>query len=484
MPALASTARLPLLMKKKLLIFAVTLVVLLVAVVVIARQVLIGYLTPDFLVTQIEQRWNCRAAIEEVNVKLLGTATVELKGLALAPRDQFADNATPLSERPALEDTIAELGASSVYLEILPGELIRRQLNIRHLKVDGLAVTTTVNRDGDASIESLFEEPKGGSSSEPPLPIESGDPPSLGASATEEQGQSLKLATVADRMEITEGDLHFQIESSGAAIQLKAFSLALTNIDIDPDALEAHNRAEFEFGGDLVVDAPEGNVPEGADPNYLDAHITGNGKIQPFDPETGEVNPVWSVNLTMHEGAEINTFPVVARLKQLLKDVDTAGVELDDITLRGTLLADATTEIGHAEGKYLVKEPLELPLPDTTIQIQRGSWFHTGTNEHKAQALLVASEPLTRQIESKVDVYLQAKAGSLASPGLRSLILSPVMRDGKLAIEVSSKGDLSKPKVDLVTPLGNLSDVLGTSKDTIDSLEKTGKALLKNLFGQ
>ena len=85
-------------MKRKLLFTALALVVLLVAAGLIAKQVLVGYLTPDFVVRQIESHWNCRAEVTEVNVHLLGTATVELRGVALAPRDSFADDATPLGE--------------------------------------------------------------------------------------------------------------------------------------------------------------------------------------------------------------------------------------------------------------------------------------------------------------------------------------------------------------------------------------------------
>ncbi|MCB1230444.1 MAG: hypothetical protein KDN19_09270 [Verrucomicrobiae bacterium] len=476
-------------MKRKLLFTALALVVLLVAAGLIAKQVLVGYLTPDFVVRQIESHWNCRAEVTEVNVHLLGTATVELRGVALAPRDSFADDATPLEERTPLPDGTAELQSGSVLLEIRPGELIRRHLNIRQLVIDGLQVSTTINRDGDASLEKLFDEPAKPVlplvASEAPTPKETGGPEE-GTTVSDEESfhaGDLNFSAAADRMEVKDGQLAFHVEASGAEIRLESFSLALTDIDVDPGELDVHNRAAAEFGGDLIV-RPPADSPAPSDLDYLNAHISGNGRIQPFNPETGEVDPVWTVNLTIHQGAEISTFPVIAQLQNLLKDVDTAGVDLSDLNLRGTLLADATTAIGHAEGKYLIKEPLALQLPDTLLQIEQGSWFHTGTNEHKMKATLVASETLTHQIEGKVDAYLQRKAGNLASANLRSLLMSPVMKDGQLTIEVSSKGDLSKPKVDLVTPLGNLSEVLGVSKDTMDSLEKTGKALLKNLFGK
>ncbi|MCB1062320.1 MAG: hypothetical protein KDN20_05270 [Verrucomicrobiae bacterium] len=498
-------------MKRKLLITAIGLLILAAGVFFVGKQLLVGYLTPDFLVKQMESRWNCRADVASVEVNLLGAAaTVELKGVALAPRDHFADDGIALADRIAIPEGTAEMVSDSVLLEILPAELIKRQLNIRRLILDGLTISTTINREGGASIQKLFEHRN---SSDPllsagangqeskrtmsstPLAIagtadaaaESSEetitvivPPGAVKDVSNDSGtKGMDFATMADRIEVKNGQLNFHVEASGADIRLEAFQLALTEIDVDPRDLETHNRTSFSYGADLIVQPPAEKGTEA----YLRAHITGEGRATPFLPETGDLDPSWTTDLTIHEGAQINTFPLIDKLQKLLKGVDTAGVTLDDINIRGTLLADATTQIGQFQGKYLFKKPLELALPDTVLMIQEGSWLHTGTNQHKMGGLMVASETLTKKIEEKVDVYLEKKAGNFASENLRNVVLSPVMREGHLAIEFSSKGDLADPKADIVTPFGNLSEVLDTGKDTLKSLEKVGKSLLKNLFG-
>lgn len=456
---------------------------LLVVGVLVARQVLIGYLTPDFLVSQIEQRWNCRAQIDSVKVSLSGSTTVELVGVALAPRDDFANRNALLAERDPLPEADMMLRSERVFLEIMPGELVRRQLNIRQLQLDGLMVSATIQRDGGTSLKPLFQPPQKEKPVVASTVVESATVAEPASSPEVEAG--LNLATVANKLEVREGTVNLRVESSGADIRLEEFSLALTEIDVNPRDLAAHNRATAQFSGNLIVLPPApadaGDVAPAAE--YLRARVSGLGRIQPFEVETGELDPVWSADLTVHQGSEIDTFPLVERLRALLDGVDTGGVTFDDLHLRGTLLADATTEIGHAGGKYLMKRPLELQLPDTTIEVDKGSWMHAGTNEHKMKGQLTASEALTRQIEGKVDAYLQQKAGSLASGNLRGLILSPLMRDGRLVIEISSRGDLAEPEVDLVTPMGNLSDIIGTGKSTIKSLEGLGKGLLKGLLG-
>ena len=471
-------------MRRKLLYSALILLAIAVVGGLVGKKLLIGYLTPDFLVRQIERQWNCRAQIDDVRVTLLGTASVELSGVALAPRDRLADDATPLAARPRLAEDAAELRGATVLLEIRPAELIRRQLNIRQLILTGLSVTTKVNHEGDSSLERLFDRPPAAVAvtGVAPQSLASSDVVDAPASIEEKSfgADRLPLATVADRIEIQDGQASFLIEASGTTIRLESFQLALTEIDVHPANLAAHNRAVFQLGGDLVV-IPPADREEG---EYLRGRVSANGEVAPFNVESGRMDPVWTTDLTLHQGAQINTFPVIARLQELLEKVDTAGVDLKDLNIRGTLLADSTTRVAHSQGRYTIEQPLILPLPDTTMMIQQGSWLHTGTNQHEMQGRVIASDALTRKIEGKVDAYLQKKAKGFASESLRNLVLGPVTEEGKLTIQFTSRGDLAKPKADIITPFGNLSEVIDTGKDTLKTLEEAGKSLLKNLFGK
>lgn len=463
-------------MKRKLLVTALVIAVIAVAGALIGRHLLIGYLTPDLFVTQIEKRWNCRAQIESVETSLVGTPGIRLRGVALAPRDADADNALPLGERTPFAIEQAEISSESILLELRPRELIRRELNIQQLLVEGLRLRTSINEDGDASVERLFEKVESSSAEDADELVFARA--QIGAEEEDEE-EEVVWSTRADRIEVQGGEATFLVEASGATIQLSNLNLALTEIDVDPNDLHNHNRALGQFGVDLLILPPK-DSPD-TEP-YFSTHVSGQGRIQPYDPETGEIDTIWTLDLTLHQGAEINTFPVVAKLQEVLEESGQEGLDLGDLSIRGTLLADTQTQIGHAQGKYLVKDPLLLPLPDTELTVQKGSWFHSGTNQHRLQGTMVASEQLTVQIEGKVDIFLEQKAGNFASEGLRTLLLSPLMKEERLTVEFSSKGDLSSPKVDLVTPLGDLSEVLGTGKEALKGLEEVGKSLLDSLL--
>ena len=120
---------------KVILITLIALVVLAVAALFIGRNMVIGYLTPEFLTEQIESRWNCRAKIDSVESSVLGTSTVKITGLTLFPRE---DTARMVARAP--------IHAETVDLEVKTADLIARRLRINHLELSGVSVNSKVSR--------------------------------------------------------------------------------------------------------------------------------------------------------------------------------------------------------------------------------------------------------------------------------------------------------------------------------------------------
>ncbi len=470
---------------KPILITLAVLAVLAVAGIFIGRQVLIGYLTPEFLTEQIESRWNCRAEIESVDSSLLGTSKVTISGLALYPRDD-----------PAGTPETAPIYAESAELAVLTKDLVMRKLNIKHLELSGVTIRSKVARDGGSTVAELFKplddvatapsaEVTTGSVESQTQPANEGDlvvkVPDLSGESTEEGEDSfdagqLPLALIADRVEIK--DLAFEgfLEASGATIYISDAAVAFTDIDVNPRNLNGHNRANFQFGGDLKV--------VGADKADLaTAHIGGLGNLRPFDAATGQMDPAWAVDLTISKGAKLNTFPVLEKMREMLEEIDTAGIDLSNLELRGELMADAQTRIEQVQGKYLFAKPLVIQLPDTGLAVKDKSWLDTGTNLHRIEGSVILSEAMTQNVEKMVDQYLAKKMRGFRINGLQDMVLAPVKKGNRIVLDVVSEGDMSKPKADIVTPFGNLSEVIGGGKDTVDSLEKVGKDLLKGLLG-
>ena len=368
-------------LKKIILISLAVLVVFGLGGLLIGRQILVGYLTPEFLTEKIESQWNCRAKIESVDASLLGTSKVTVKGLALYPDDDSELN-------PANALIVAE----TVDLEISTGDLIRRRLKIHHLELSDVKLRSTVSKEGESSLAAIFESTKDTSKAETgevTSDVVVVTSPDLSGNGNGEKGdfaaEDLPLALMADRVEVKNGSIEFLLESSGATVFIDQFQVAFTEIDVNPRLLDSHNNSKFQFGGDLKVIAEDKS-------DLVTAHIGGVGNMRPFDAATQEIDPAWAVNLTLSKGAKLNTFPILEKLHAMLGEIDTAGIDLGNLALRGELMADATTEIHQVKGKYLVRQPLKIYLPDTILEVDRDSWIDSLTNQHKMEGAVTLSE--------------------------------------------------------------------------------------------
>ena len=478
---------------KKIFAFLVVLAVLAAGGLFLGRQILFGFLSPEILVERMESSWNCRAEIQDVDVTLGRTVRVEIEGFALGERDASVEEGVPLEDRSPMGE--AAIRSASVVLEVLPAALFQKRLDVHQLILSEVRVQTVIGRNGETSLEKLFDsvesaddgESTGSGVAASPVvkqTVEKEDRV-IQVAVVEETGDEksfnvaeMPFVTVADDVQIQNGSLKAVIEASGELVTFENLQLAITKIDVDPENLAEHNEANFNISSSLVVSQT------GTDQEHLRAQISGNGIIHPYDVSTGDVEPTWSTEVTLHKGTNLNTFPILERLREKLDKIDTAGVDLADINIRGELQDDAVTRIAHRKGKYTFEAPLELQLPDTVLAVHEGSWLDTGPNTHEIRGAVRASEELTAQIEGKVALYLEKKAKNFASDSLRDLVLSPVMQDGRIVLDIVSRGDMGDPDVDVVTAFGNLTDVLKTGKDSLKVLEEAGKSLLKGLFGK
>ncbi len=478
-------------------------------VLLVARHLAIGFLTPDYLVQEIEKRWTCRAEVEDLKVSLWGKTGLELKGVRLGPVDEYVQKGTALKDRPPMEHV--EVSADLALIEVEVKDLLQRRISINHLLVKDVMIETRIRRNGQSSVQDLFQpptavkseqvveaEPKkesaakskpkpkaeekgdmivvsiGGNEIEMPVKDSSGEK----SDQKEFSAEDLQVSAFADNVEIQNAQIIAKLESGSSVITLSNLKLKLSQIEIDPDDLLKHNHAAFSFSGDLAVESSKTNNKQ------LSVSLNGDGEVQPFDPSSGRLDPRWVSNLTVKKGSAINTFPMIDKLKKLLSGVDTAGVNLEDLHINGELKQDASTRIAGHAGRLELMKNLALPLKDTDFVFVAGSWLDSGANQHHLRGSVVASDELTAKLSGKVDKYLKKKAKNFYSDSLKDLVLQPAMKDGHIAFDFVSKGSMGDPKVDILTPFGNLSDLLDQGKETIETLKEVGKSLLKGLFGK
>ena len=471
---------------KKVLIIVGAVALLAVVALFAVRHFALGYLTPDFVARSLEARWNCRVEIGDVNISPGGKTTIEISDVAFAPRDKFADEAVPLEERPKLEGALIRI--ASMKLDVRPGDLMKRHLGIEHLVIQGADVDTEINLDGKASVDALFEKPGTVAPSEATAEDEA-----LTLTVVADEGKEtelvdaetgdgdfvasdMKISTAAGLVELRDSRISIRLARSGARVLVENLQMFFKDIDVDPNQLAGHNSANFEFNGIVAIEGEDSKT--GQPLRFVNLKLDGGGSVAPFNVDTGAIEPAWSSEVVMRQGSEVKSFPLVEELQSKLADIDTGGVDFSDVQVHGVLARDSGTRLAHRQGRYTLEQPLTLDLPDVSFTFDAASWADAASNEHKLNGVVVASKELTDKVVKGVDEYVSKKTGGLLG-GMSQIVLEPVMDNGRITLKIVSEGDMSEPKVDLVTGFGKLSDL----KEVGDGLKDLGKGLLKGLLG-
>ncbi|HMU85734.1 MAG TPA: AsmA domain protein, partial [Leptospiraceae bacterium] len=145
-------------MKKILYFVVIPLFVILALVSASAWYALKVVLNENFLVQQIESNLNVRAEVRKLNVSLFSAmSSVELEGVSLGARDSFANQGTPLSERPPMKGSVVTIGKIDLKFSLLP--LLRRKFELNRFMLSSPVVSMTLFANGGNSLKPLFQKP-------------------------------------------------------------------------------------------------------------------------------------------------------------------------------------------------------------------------------------------------------------------------------------------------------------------------------------
>lgn len=458
-------------MKKVLILLCVCLAIAVIGGVVFSR-LMIGNFTPELFVEQIESRLNCRAEIESVDAYWLGKSRILIKGLSLADRDDSVDSGVALRDRLPLVDPPVRV--ETIELALQPGSLLLKRLSVKKLSFDGVELKMLLREDGTSSLESLFEKRAGEA-----MPI--GEPAvSLEPVAEEENAVfdagSIPVAILADRAGVTNSRLFITVEKTGATIELEDANFEFFGIDVNPRNLAAQNRAEFEFSGKIALGKGE------AASKALEAQIRGRGETKPFDPEKAKWAPSWKSEIALVKGSRLDTVPIVEKLKEKLEAVNRPGIDLSGIMAKGELVEDAVTELSYKRGRYQFEKEFVLDFGGTRIDVHPESWIDAGENLHEIRGAVTGSREFTEEVQTKAQAYLDELTGGRAPSQVVKTLMIPITKEDRIHLQVISRGDLSDPKPDLVTPIGNLRELIQGSGNTLKNLKEFGRGFLDGVL--
>lgn len=480
-------------MKKKLLIFTASLFALLGIGTFAGYSWLTARFEKDAVIAQVEQWWDCRATLESSTVNLLSTpATVELRGLKLAISDDEVTK--PYAQRSAFPEDQALLVAEHATLSVTLKDLLSRRYNIEKLHISNLRLRTEIDTEGDSTLDMMFDSPEDESE---PLPAEqvqtkrplnalaaniSSEPPQTGDPAKPKKKRTKKrkkdkepfkasdlgLALQVQEASVNNGSFEIVDFKNQTHMTLSNIALTLSDIDVDPNNLAAHNRSNLKFAGDIKTAKTDSTEVTA---NF---NVQGDGVFHPFAPDTGLWFPDLGLNILIKKGSSFGGAPLETQMREKdMKKMREYGLDLTGLAMGGVLQDDLVTQIHAIGSKMIIGRDTHLIFPDYGITLLQKSWINAAEDDHRLNGRFTANPELSQRVLSGAQAKLGEKYGDTVAALAQATINATFMDEQKrLIIPIKSRGPLSKPDVSLD----------GTIGDITDSLKSAGKSLLEGLL--
>ena len=467
---------------RKILLWVILPLILLLVIAAFVLNAVIGsFLTRDAIAKRIESEKNCRVLLGEVDASLLG-GTVVIHDLVLVQRDEHASAGTPLDERPAPGLDQTGIRVKRLALNANLGDLLKKRLTVNELTVEGLDLSFLINRKGEkdsTTLEPMFDPPELVEGKPNPdyeakkkrreLAKErrklAPDDPKAAELAEEIKGFNIgevPLPATMKKLQIKDAVVNIKLKRDKTRIKLDNLQLSLDDLDVDPENLAAHNSAQLSMDGNLTV------TDRDRETVYANLALGGKGKIAPFDAETGFLNPDLVTEITLKEGSEIFSLPLVERLTKALDKLKKAGLDVSDLESTLTVQEDAAVMLGFKDSALRAAGPLAINLNGHDLVMGEGSWLHTGSNEHEITGELTFSEKISGSAFGRANDFLSKSVGLDPSmvTQISDMLFSPVTKENRLYVPFLSTGDFGRPKVRPRVELMDLSDILkGEAKD-------------------
>jgi hypothetical protein len=408
-------------------------------------------LTEEFVVEQIESTFNLRAELKELNVGLFSGASVELKGVALGPRDSIANQAKPLGERKPMANKIISAESLQLSLQLMP--LLDKQLVVEKFVFEKPIVNLTMRANGTNNLGGLFKTPSVVAGKRNPAL----DEKPAAASNTNEpfRAADLGVAGNLERVGLNDGTLNLGL-ASGDHLKFKDLDLFLTDIVVDPADLKNKNSANIDLDTNVFV------TSRASGQEIAQFILRSKGKIQPFDPKTGEVALNVRYDLTMKESSFMTGFAVMDQLAGRLPDLKKAGVNMSEIAKKAELIRDVQVDLEYGRGLVKILNDPTFPTRHYDLALLKGSTIKLGDSTHRFKGSVLASENETNKAFKNLDKEIErALKGTSVDPvELRNKALNKIIKDGRIHLDFTSVGAIANPNVDLLVNLPQLSDII------------------------
>jgi hypothetical protein len=423
---------------------AISLMVLLVITLAAASWWLGRQFTPERLVSQIRTDGQASLSIGSSKLSLWTfPASLRIGAIELKPSTPVEGNTQA-----------ALLKIDELLLEVSLSCLLKRTLDVKTLHLHGLQVREYVSPEG----QSQWQQSLGKKKSEPSL----AEAPESDESAQQqaEPGQvkkseearrrpatfhadQLGLSIRIHEARISDADIFIHNRVNKTKTRLENLQFALTEIDIDPADLKNHNLAKLDLLVDLTSEGRGKVGGEMRDVTFAKLRLEGGGEVQPFDADTGALDPLSKWLFTVKKGSKLAGYMTMGEADAAAnKKLAQLGLDLSDLPIGGELLEDALIRTVYQSNRLTFLEDARFQMPEYEVSLAAGSWINGAEDQQDLKLRLHCGQTLDERLSQRIR---SAGLGEKLSTSLLSAMQDESSQ--RISLEVRASGQMTKPKI-------------------------------------
>lgn len=454
-----------------------------------------NYFDRNIIVEQAEANTNARFELEDISIGLFSlTPSLELDKIKISPKDEFVENKVHIDKRPKIENELISIDNIELKANLFP--LLHKKFELNKLIISEPKMKLTIGKKGSNNITDIFK--KTGSSDvsdydeqEYQAVEETAEESSKSETSSEDpakefNAKDVPIAAELNQIGIEKGEIDILFKATDQRFLISDLYIVISQIDFDPKNLEQHNKAHIKIDTDLLISNKDNK-------EQAKLILRSHADIRPMNPITGKIEPEALYDLTIKEGSFIVALVAMEKVKSSLSTLDQMGLDLSLLSKKAVVEKDANTKIRYKDGKVSFEEELKVETGDYDITITKDGWFNVLNNQHSFKGNLLVSKSESDKLLKNVDSYIdeqinKAKSVKIDKAQVKKDLLSGIVKDGRVSIDFSSKGDISDPDVKVTVLPPSLTKIIQKQAGSIledkakEEGEKQGKKLLKSLF--
>ncbi len=421
------------------------------------------YFDRDIIVKQVEAHTNSRFGLDDVKIGLFSfTPSLVLDHVKIGPRDRYANEKIHIDSRTEMKSEIVSIDKIELRIDLIP--LLNKKFELDRFLIHRPVVRLELGEDGSNNLSPLL------SASIPESEILEGiehsgeefDPQTEPETFSVEEFSvsGIPVGTVMNRIGIEDGLVDILFRATGQRFNVSGLRMLLTDIDINPNDLQNHNRAKIQFDSQVSIFNKENS-------EQARLSLNSHANVRPFDPATGKIEPEAVYELTISRGSFIQALVALEKARSTLDMLTKIGLELDILSKKAVLSKDASTAIKYNRGRVSFEKDLKAETNDYDLEISKDSWFNVLDNTHSFKGSFTASRAETDKLLAEADKYIEKALREVRNVNidrvrLREELLSELVKEGRLFIAFSSSGNITDPNVKVSAKMPDLTRIIAS----------------------